>query len=1692
MRKQSIAFLLLILVLLVAALSIKPGAKNAITAGVVLEGSEDTSLGYYPPEEQPMIHGVKNVFIVEFKDPPVSKGIQTQGAGYADLVSSQHEQAKHDIGMILQGGGYSAQSENANFILDDYKYVFNGMALSMSSDYVFFIEQIPYVKRVFLSPVYHIDLNESVPLIKADEVWNLTDENGRNVTGENVTIAIIDTGVDYNHPDLGGCFGSPSCKVIGGYDFVNDDADPMDDNGHGTHVAATAAGNGTLKGVAPGAKIVAYKVCNQYGSCWWSDVIAAIENATLNNYSIMSMSLGGVGNPDDSLSLIVDNAVNSGIVATISAGNSGPSEGTIGSPGTSRKAITVGASDKYDNIASFSSRGPTSIGTLKPDVLAPGVLICAAEWDNAWSDRKCYDSQHVAISGTSMAAPHVAGVAALVLQMHKNWTPIDVKMAIRNTAEDLGLGLTTQGHGRVNALDAVNLSSRPCTAEFDTYNATYNIEGVRNFTGTALCDGFANYSVFISVGLNISSSNITSFSTEGQGIINSTNLTFSGNETKFIFITIPKIVDILRGQITIQGTNDSNGNLPFHPTIDVSNDGDIDWTGYHEAISQTQTMVGYYAPIGGNHSFAQSFNWTGGEIKGIALLLNIGARGDGILLEIRNGTFPSDLLYNITIPSQELPLYEDWGVFATPGLNLSPGEYWIVGKASNTASGSYSWHYSGVPSVYPGGFTAISDNYGGNWSYYYGDFAFKVIDSYYFDGTENLTGFEPALNNFLERCRPDMGGNCTVPIKISSINGTIRLSDLFIAYAGATTSSGGWLQIFTSASQVNDSTLFQFDAANYSDGRYILFLDVKGHNSSSSDYLFAEIDNFEFAVPEDGYLVKNGAVIALQPRNQSFLFKNYTLEYKAVNGSSWSLFKFANNFVFSSNSTVLGFFNATGLASGEYEIRATLNPANKSFSSVRIASVRVDKNLMDGWPQETDFTIYTSPKIADLDNDGKDEIVVATSRNYNIFESGGDYAQYSRSLYVFRSNGSVMPGWPKNIHGSFTKTPTLADLDGDGTIEIIYPSGDLMKLYVWQYNGSVMDGWPFETTYLNGSPTLIVSFPVVSDINNDGKLEVIFGVTDPNSRNGRLYAYSANGTKIWESSIISWARAAVGDVDADRLKEVLISSVSGGVGQLVLLNSTGDVMPGWPLNMSSGEYPQAYTLADLDGDLGLEIIYSTTSAVFALQPNGTVIQGWPRPAYFPFDIITSDLNNDNSLEVIVNPFAFSNNLSVFYANGSNFPGYPFAYPRYKIFFTPTVADVDGDGIKEILFGSHGSKIINGSWTASVHSFVYSFDYEIPNVTSGFPLEPVGDSAYSRIQESTPTIADIDNDGKAELVIGAGYYTNRYPKGYFNGGRLVVWETNKTYNSSLVEWGEYLNNIWNTNSYVDVDFDHVGILDNCPYKYNPSQQDLDNDTIGDACESVIGNLTDVNTTISNLSIKIGNSTNLSGQFNGTAEVDFYDNGTLFMNFTANFSNYSLTLVNVSIEKGKNGTHNYLIIKNLNISGTKTLYLPRSNSSSSKVCFIDNATVLLTTLLSKCTTLSCPGTSGNYSCNISNGTFVVSGFRHSALIESYSPPSGGGGGAGGGAVSGGGGVMVPPQIAVSEEEAQAAPVAEIIPATKKAGEEVAPAVEQPMKVGEAKPEENYLIPVIIVAIVAAAILFGYIEIKIKRKGRKFNKK
>ncbi|WP_027962995.1 S8 family serine peptidase [Halalkalibacillus halophilus] len=554
--------------------------------------------------------------IVELESPSLVEAKHTgQSQSQGDLQSKREQ--------IMNEVETKAPSSDFQF---EYDYVFSGFSVEVRQDELRGLAAVSGVKAIYPDKEYtatemesiFVDDNEvspnmmdSAPYIGAQQVWE-----DLGVTGEGVTVAVIDTGVDYTHPDLEHAFGDYK-----GYDFVDFDEDPQetpegdprgDSTTHGSHVAGTIAANGLIKGVAPNADLLAYRVLGPGGSGSTNAVLAGIEQAVLDGADVMNLSLGNTSNdPDFATSIALDWATAEGVVAVGANGNAGPDEWTIGAPGTSRDAISVGATqlphfvfdgnltlsngetysgvnvmgfpseealnalngqtyeyehvglgsaedfanvdvdgkvaliqrgeypfvEKAENaqaagavgaiiynnvegtqpdvpgmavptfkmslaqgqelvsalengeneitfslneptlveetIADFSSRGPvTETWMIKPDVSAPGVAIVSTIPNHATGGHA-----YASLQGTSMAAPHVAGAAALLLEQNPDWEPQRVKSALMNTAESISdrdgntYPFNAQGAGSIRVVDALTTETlvNPGSYSFGTF-----------------------------------------------------------------------------------------------------------------------------------------------------------------------------------------------------------------------------------------------------------------------------------------------------------------------------------------------------------------------------------------------------------------------------------------------------------------------------------------------------------------------------------------------------------------------------------------------------------------------------------------------------------------------------------------------------------------------------------------------------------------------------------------------------------------------------------------------------------------------------------------------------------------------------------------------------------------------------------------------------------------------------------------------------------------------------------------------------------------------------------------------------------------------------------------------------------------------------------------------------------------------
>lgn len=285
-----------------------------------------------------------------------------------------------------------------------YQHVFHGFSIEGPVKQL--SEIIENESVIHSSPIvsYASQINESVPFIGGEEVRGLFDAGDHRLTGKGVKVAVIDTGIDYEHPDL-------HRNYAGGYDVIDGDEDPMetlDARGqgtiHGTHVAGIIAANGKLRGMAPEADIFVYRALGPGGMGTSDQVIAAIDRAMKDKVDIINLSLGNnVNGPDWPTSLALDRAVDSGIVAVTSSGNSGPDLWTVGSPGTSSKAITVGASSPPINLPYLSVAG-----------LKKAIPIHPLQGAKPWDLKSLDEIEYVGLGREEEISESIKGKIALI------------------------------------------------------------------------------------------------------------------------------------------------------------------------------------------------------------------------------------------------------------------------------------------------------------------------------------------------------------------------------------------------------------------------------------------------------------------------------------------------------------------------------------------------------------------------------------------------------------------------------------------------------------------------------------------------------------------------------------------------------------------------------------------------------------------------------------------------------------------------------------------------------------------------------------------------------------------------------------------------------------------------------------------------------------------------------------------------------------------------------------------------------------------------------------------------------------------------------------------------------------------------------------------------------------------------------
>ncbi|MFD9543774.1 S8 family serine peptidase [Streptomyces sp. NPDC060022] len=380
--------------------------------------------------------------IVDFKGTPAAAALKQKAE---DLPSS-------DTQRVLPKLGLSAVQVDKDGAKGFWRAVKPTTSLTRSGDSSV-VPGTAGVAKVWYDGRAKVLLDKSVPQIGAPEAW------AKGYDGKGVKVAVLDTGADLNNADI-------KSDIVASQSFVNGQT-VQDGHGHGTHVAATVAGSGANsgganKGVAPGADLLIGKVLSNSGQGLDSSILAGMEWAVAQGADVVSMSLGGADTPGEDVMTKAVNSLSasSNTLFVIAAGNDGrKGESTLGTPGAADAALTVGAVDKSDALADFSSRGPR-LGdmAMKPEITAPGVGIVAARAAGTTMGTPV-DANYTSANGTSMATPHVAGAAAILKQRHPDWTGQRIKEALTTHAKSAAdQTVYQQGYGRVDIPAALDPS----------------------------------------------------------------------------------------------------------------------------------------------------------------------------------------------------------------------------------------------------------------------------------------------------------------------------------------------------------------------------------------------------------------------------------------------------------------------------------------------------------------------------------------------------------------------------------------------------------------------------------------------------------------------------------------------------------------------------------------------------------------------------------------------------------------------------------------------------------------------------------------------------------------------------------------------------------------------------------------------------------------------------------------------------------------------------------------------------------------------------------------------------------------------------------------------------------------------------------------------------------------------------------
>ncbi|NQV13329.1 MAG: S8 family serine peptidase [Parcubacteria group bacterium] len=1066
-----------------------------------------------PATPEGQVEYVPGEVIVKFK--PVVKGQlekeakpQKMGLVSVDEISKQNQAQK--VEKVFKG-------EDKNITSRDEEKLPKGVnAPDLSTVYKMSFSEYTDVQKVvaeyendpaveYAEPNYKMEtsLTPNDPYLSStgtwgqsyDDLWGLKKTNvelawDTNVGSADVLVAVIDTGIDYNHEDLADNIWVNTDEIAGnsidddnngyvddvyGYDFYNNDADPIDDHGHGTHVSGTiAAVTNNGKGVAGtswNSKVMGVKFLSGGGSGWISDAVSSIEYAADNGADIISNSWGGWGR-SQTLQDAVNYAYSKGAMITAAAGNSNWDTSNY-QPAGLENVVTVAATDYTDSRASFSNYGD------EVDVAAPGVDTLSLKAAGT-SMGSAVGDKYTRASGTSMACPHVSGAAALIWSENPNYTNQEVEQILETTADDLGdIGFDPYfGYGRINSLAGIQGEPLPVSAT----NSAISVDSSTVYIGQ-----YATITITLKNTYNIpvSGKEITLSSNRGTDTITPLQ-SHTNADGKFLanISSTSTGTSVISARDITDGVNiNQTQAVNFAAAPDTTAPGDISSPRLEAGNKQVQ------------------LSWVNPSASDFA----------GVKVVRKEGSTPQNVTDGSTVYNGRASSY------LNTGLTNGTTYYYAIFSYDEVPNYSAGRRSAATPRV---GTPAVISN-------------FRSVAG---NGQAVLTWSNPDDSNFagVKIVRKE-GGNPQGPTDGTEVyrgDGELHidtgLATETVYYYGAFSynNAGGYSNgIYAVAGPISNDT----SSPGTVSGLKVTPLDSKillvWNNPSDADFAGVKVVRKEGDYPanaQDGTTVYQGA-------GTSYLDSNL------ANGATYyyTLFSFDGSLNYSSVVTEskaqatpnsINIITGTGPGGGP-QIRAF----NDNGDSTGLNFFAYDRNFKGG----------TRVTTGDIDADGQDEIIVGAG-------TGG-----GPQIRVFESDGQAKPIQFFAFHpDSRTGVDVAAgDVDGDGKDEIAVSqlaNGEAwVKVYRYDDGQTIMGEWLAFPAGVNSGATV-----AMGDVDRDGLAEIIVGAGTGGGPQVRVFEYNGEVKPIQFFAFHPDSRTGVdvaaGDVDGDGKDEIAVSQLANG------------------------------------------------------------------------------------------------------------------------------------------------------------------------------------------------------------------------------------------------------------------------------------------------------------------------------------------------------------------------------------------------------------------------------------------------------------------------------------------------------------------------------------------------------------------